>query len=69
LLEGPNIGTTTEIQNPTDDELHSDVDSDFGLDYNAIKYLTGDIAKNSLGNDGVRLWTLSQHPKTKKGAK
>jgi hypothetical protein len=41
LLDVPKVETTNSFQNITDDELGSDVDSDFGLDYKAIQHLTG----------------------------
>jgi hypothetical protein len=44
LLEVPIVGQANEIHNSDDDEILSDSDSEFGLDYNAINYLTGDIA-------------------------
>jgi hypothetical protein len=54
LLDAPNVETTNSIQNTMEDELGSDLDSDFGLDHNAIHHLTGDIADDRFGNDGVR---------------
>jgi hypothetical protein len=65
-LEGSNVGTTKEVQNSIDDELHSDIDTDLGLDHNAIRYLTGDIAESSVGNDGSPMIDFKPTPKTKK---
>jgi hypothetical protein len=58
LLDAPNVKTANTIQNATDDEFGSDVDSDFGLDHNAIQHLTGDIVDSMFGIDGS--------PRTKK---
>jgi hypothetical protein len=37
LLDAPSVETTNSFQNTTDDELGSDIDSDFGLDHKAIQ--------------------------------
>jgi hypothetical protein len=66
LLDGPKAGTTKEILDSTDDEIFSDKGSEFGFDHNAIKYLTGDIAESSFGNDGSLIMDFKPIPKTKK---
>jgi hypothetical protein len=55
LLEAPIVDQENEVQNSTDGEDISDLDSDFEMDYNAIKHLTGDIAEDPLGMDGSLL--------------
>jgi hypothetical protein len=69
LLDRPEVGTTKETIDSTDDEICSDIGSDFGFDHNAIKYLTGDIAENSFGNDGSLIMDFKPIPKTKKQAR
>jgi hypothetical protein len=67
LLEGPKAGATKESLDSTDDEVFSDIGSDFGFDHNAIKFLNGDIADSSFGNDGSPIMdfkTLSKYKKT-----
>jgi hypothetical protein len=52
-----------------DEEFESDIDSDFGLDHNAIKHLIGDIAENMDGNDGSPLTDFKQKVQSKKQIK
>jgi hypothetical protein len=52
LLEGPKARATKESLDSTDDEVFSDIGSDFGFDHKAIKILTGDIADSLFGNYG-----------------
>jgi hypothetical protein len=66
MLETPIIGLTNEAQNASDDDGESDVDSDFGLDHNAIKHLIGDIAESMDGNDGSPLTDFKPLPRHKK---
>jgi hypothetical protein len=66
LLEAPIIGQANEIPISDEDEILSDLDSDFGLDYNAINYLTGDIAEVLVGKDGSPATDFKPTPKTKK---
>jgi hypothetical protein len=63
LLDAPNVKT---VQNATDDEFGSDVDSDFGLDHNAIQHLTGDIVDSMFGIDGSPIMDIKRTPRTKK---
>jgi hypothetical protein len=65
LLDAPNVKT---VQNATDDEFGSDVDSDFGLDHNAIQHLTGDIVDSMFGIDGNPIMDIKRTPRTKKKA-
>jgi hypothetical protein len=66
LLDAPNVEATNSIQNTTDDEFGSDIDSDFRLDHNAIQHLNGDIADNMFGNDGSPLTDFKPTRRTKK---
>jgi hypothetical protein len=45
------------------EDFESEVDSDFGLDLNAIKHLTGDIADNVSGFDGSPLMDFKPTPR------
>jgi hypothetical protein len=44
------------------EDVESDLDSDFGLDHNAIKHLIGDIVENMDGNDGSPLTDFKPTP-------
>jgi hypothetical protein len=63
LLEAPNLGAVPEAQDRLDEDFESEVDSDFGLDLNAIKHLTGDIADNVSGFDGSPLMDFKPTPR------
>jgi hypothetical protein len=66
LLEAPIVGQANEIPISDEDEILSDLGTDFGLDYNAINYLTGDIAEVLVGKDGSPATDFKPTPKTKK---
>jgi hypothetical protein len=66
LLDAPSVETTNSFQNTTDDELGSDIDSDFGLDHKAIQHLIQDIADDRFENDGSPLMDFKPIPRTKK---
>jgi hypothetical protein len=51
LLDASIVDQENVVQNSTDGEDISNLDSDFEMDYNAIKHLTGDIAEGPLGMD------------------
>jgi hypothetical protein len=67
LFEAPNLESTNKVQNTTDDDVASDIDSDFGLDHHAIiQHLTGDIVEDMLGTDGSLLMDFKPTPRHKK---
>jgi hypothetical protein len=52
LLEALKVELENLVQNTTYGEDMNDLDSDFEMDYHAIKHLTGDIAEDPLSMDG-----------------
>jgi hypothetical protein len=68
LLEAPNLAAVPEAQDRLDEDFESEVDSDFGLDLNAIKHLTGDITDNVSGFDGSPLMDFKRHLDSEKQA-
>jgi hypothetical protein len=67
LLETPNLVAAPEVQDRSED-FGSKVDSDFGLDLDAIKHLTGDIAENMSRFDGSPLMDLKPTSKPRKAS-
>jgi hypothetical protein len=68
LLEAPNLAAVPEAQDRLDEDFESEVDSDFGLDLNAIKHLIGDIADNVSGFDGSPLMDFKPTPRHRKSS-
>jgi hypothetical protein len=66
LLEVPVVGQANETLLSDEDEYLSDSGSEFGLDYTAINYLTGDIVEALDGKDGSPLTDFKPTPNTKK---
>jgi hypothetical protein len=66
LLEAPKVELEILVQNTTEGEDMSDLDSDFEMDYHAIKHLTGDIAEDPLGMDGSLLVDFKPSPRLQK---
>jgi hypothetical protein len=56
------------MHNSDEDEFLSDSGSEFGLDYNAINYLTGDIVEALDGKDGSPLMDFKPNPAPRKQA-
>jgi hypothetical protein len=68
LLEAPNLAAVPEAQDRLDEDFESEVDSDFGLDLNVIKHLTGDITDNVSGFDGSPLMDFKPAPRLRKAS-
>jgi hypothetical protein len=54
------------MHNSDEDEFLSDSGSEFGLDYTAINYLTGDIVEALDGKDGSPLMDFKPNPAPRK---
>jgi hypothetical protein len=63
LLEAPIVVHENLVQNSTEGEDISDLDSDFEMYYNEIKHLTGDIVEDSLGMDSSLLADFKPLPR------
>jgi hypothetical protein len=68
LIETLNLVAAPEVQDRSEGDFGSEVDSDFGLDIDAIKHLTRDIAENMLGFDGSPLMDFKPTSKPRKAS-
>jgi hypothetical protein len=68
LLEARNLAAVPEAQDRLYEDFESEVDSRFGIDLNAIKHLTGDIAENVSGFDGSPLMDFKPTPRHRKAS-